>query len=122
MRAAWRHLTESTDRALFFDAVSERAGDPSRTDFVARRALVAGVVQGVGFRYSTQMRARELGLAGHVRNLADGSVDVWIEGRSSSVEKMLAWLRHGPPGARVASVDAQAVDPTGRDRFEVLRG
>jgi acylphosphatase len=80
------------------------------------------MVQGVGFRYSTQARARELGLAGHVRNLADGSVDVWIEGRSSAVDKMLAWLRHGPPGAQVENVDAQAVDPAGRERFEVLRG
>jgi acylphosphatase len=102
--------------------VNADAGDPARVDCIARRAVVTGIVQGVGFRYSTRMRARELGLAGHVRNLDDGSVDVWIEGRSSAVEQMLAWLRRGPPGARVERLEASAVAPTGRDRFEVLRG
>ena len=98
------------------------ARDPARADCIARRAVVTGIVQGVGFRYSAWMKARQLGLAGHVRNLDDGSVDVWIEGRSSAVEEMLAWLRRGPPGARIERVEASAVAPTGRDRFEVLRG
>jgi acylphosphatase len=67
-------------------------------------AVVTGEVQGVGFRYSARARAQELGLAGWVRNLADGSVEVEAEGETGAVERMLAWLDRGPRAARVASV------------------
>ena len=88
-------------------------------DRVARHVWVRGTVQGVAFRWHTKERARELGLAGWVRNLPDGRVEVWIEGEGPAVEEMLAWLRRGPPSARVASVEV--VDETlgGAERFVV---
>jgi len=68
------------------------------------RAVITGEVQGVGFRFSTREHARDLGVAGWVRNLPDGSVEAEIEGESGAVERMLAWLERGPRAARVADV------------------
>jgi len=90
-------------------------------DVCARRVLVSGVVQGVGFRYYTRLRANELGLSGWVQNLSDGRVEVWIEGPAGDVEKLLEWLRSGPPGARVSGCETHEVSPAGLERFEVKR-
>jgi acylphosphatase len=77
---------------------------------VAHRVRVTGRVQGVAFRWETRMRAQELGIGGWVRNLPDGSVEAWIEGSPPAVARMLDWLRHGPPAARVsATTEAEAV-------------
>lgn len=70
----------------------------------ALHAVVEGEVQGVGFRYSAQRRARVLGLCGWVRNMADGSVEVWAEGDQESLEDLLDWLSLGPPSAVVTQV------------------
>lgn len=90
-------------------------------EVTARRVLVSGVVQGVGFRYYTRMRASELGLAGWVRNLADGRVEVWVEGPPRDVEQLLGWLQSGPPGARVSGCEASEETPASLERFEVRR-
>ncbi|MEM4390050.1 MAG: acylphosphatase [Candidatus Micrarchaeia archaeon] len=66
---------------------------------------VYGLVQGVFFRASTEDVARGLGLTGWVRNVSDGSVEVIAEGEREALEKLLAWCRKGPPGARVSKVD-----------------
>jgi acylphosphatase len=87
----------------------------------ARRVLVSGVVQGVGFRYYTRLRASELGLAGWVQNLPDGRVEVWVEGPPADVEQLLQWLRGGPPGACVSGCEVREVPPAGMERFEVRR-
>ena len=68
---------------------------------VRSRVLLSGRVQGVGFRYHTMMKARELGAAGWVRNLSDGRVEVHIDAAARARDELCAWLRHGPPGARV---------------------
>lgn len=68
-------------------------------------AKVIGIVQGVGFRYSTLYQARHLGLTGYVRNMADGSVEVVAEGEKEKIEKLLLWLKKGPPGAVVQTLD-----------------
>lgn len=70
----------------------------------ARRFLVSGKVQGVFFRASTVRMAGELGLRGYARNLADGRVEILAVGAPSAVSKLAAWLRDGPPLARVAEV------------------
>lgn len=70
-------------------------------------ASVRGRVQGVSFRYYTLDEARRLGLQGWVRNLPDGSVEVTAEGPRTDLEKLLAFVRHGPPAARVADVQAE---------------
>ena len=88
---------------------------------IARHAFVRGTVQGVAFRWHTGERARELGVAGWVRNLDDGRVEAWVEGDSDSVESMVAWLRRGPSGARVEALEVSEVPPAGAERFEVRR-
>lgn len=87
----------------------------------ARHVLVSGRVQGVAFRWNAREAARELGVAGWVRNLADGRVEAWIEGDEPALERMLAWLAHGPPASRVDGVEARAVEPTGARGFRVDR-
>ena len=87
-------------------------------DRVARHVFVSGRVQGVGFRWSTCDRARELALDGWVRNLADGRVETWVEGDAESVRAMLAWLRNGPPAARVTGLEERDAEPAGHATFE----
>jgi acylphosphatase len=72
---------------------------------VALHAWVAGRVQGVFYRDSTRREALSLGLSGWVRNLPDGRVEALVVGPRAACEKVLAFLRVGPPRAQVASVD-----------------
>lgn len=67
-------------------------------------AIVHGRVQGVGFRATTLDEARRLSLAGWVRNLRDGTVEVLAEGEEARLKLLSAYLHRGPPGARVAQV------------------
>jgi acylphosphatase len=90
-------------------------------DRVAKHAVVRGVVQGVAFRWHARERARELGLAGWIRNLPDGRVEARFEGSRSSVDSFVEWLAHGPPSARVDGVDVDEETPSGAERFEVRR-
>jgi acylphosphatase len=76
--------------------------------------IVRGRVQGVGFRNATQERAIELRLAGWVRNLGDGSVEVYARGDADAVSSMRGWLATGPALARVDSV--QDLPATGEQR------
>jgi len=68
-------------------------------------AMVHGRVQGVSFRYSTVLKAQELGVAGYVRNKWDGTVEVVAEGPQRTLQQLLVWLRIGPRPARVSRVD-----------------
>lgn len=81
--------------------------------------MVHGVVQGVGFRWSTQSRAIELGVTGHARNLADGTVEVEAEGTPPAVNELIEWLHDGPRFARVARIEVSEITPTGTPRFRV---
>jgi acylphosphatase len=78
---------------------------------VTKRLLITGRVQGVGFRFYAQRKARELGLTGWVRNCRDGSVEAVIQGAPGAVETMIAWARRGPPSAVVA--DVRVTDASG---------
>jgi acylphosphatase len=72
----------------------------------AVRYLVSGSVQGVGFRWFVARHARELGLSGYARNLADGRVEVVVAGgEGDAVARLEALLRRGPVHARVETVD-----------------
>lgn len=71
---------------------------------------IDGRVQGVFFRASTMDQAMRLGLKGWVRNCPDGSVEVVAEGQKKSIDDLVAWCRHGPPGARVGNVALQWED------------
>ncbi|HSD16906.1 MAG TPA: acylphosphatase [Thermomonas sp.] len=66
--------------------------------------IVRGKVQGVWFRAATQQQAERLGLRGHARNLADGSVEVVAAGTADAVDALERWLHAGPPLARVDAV------------------
>jgi len=81
---------------------------------MTRRYVVAGLVQGVGFRWYAARHARGLGLAGYARNLADGRVEVVATGSdAAALARLEELLRAGPAHARVDSVEAedQADDP-----------
>jgi acylphosphatase len=71
----------------------------------AARFLVSGRVQGVAFRAHARAEALRLGLRGHARNLADGRVDVVAAGDAAALDSFAAWLRHGPPLARVDDIE-----------------
>ena len=88
---------------------------------ICRKVRVTGRVQGVGFRWRTVEAARAIGVAGWVRNCMDGSVEVWVEGDEAPVEELLAWLRHGPPWARVDKCVVREERAEGSDSFVVLR-
>lgn len=81
---------------------------------VARRFVVSGRVQGVGFRWFTMEQASVEGIAGWVRNRPDGSVEVVAEGESESMTRFERAIRQGPPRARVDDVDTEILTPTGR--------
>ena len=77
----------------------------SRADRHRLRALVHGLVQGVGFRYYVLSRARMLSLVGFVRNRPDGTVEVVAEGERALLEELLEAVERGPIGASVSYVD-----------------
>jgi len=68
-------------------------------------AKVHGRVQGVFFRYFVKDMAKKIGLAGYVRNLPSGDVEVQAEGNKQQLEKLLEQLKIGPRGARVEGVE-----------------
>lgn len=90
------------------------AADPARA-----HVRVTGRVQGVFFRSETRERAASRGLAGWVRNAADGSVEAVFEGGREAVEALLRWCERGPRGAAVADVRVEWEDPRGEEGFRI---
>ena len=98
---------------------------------VTRRALVAGRVQGVGYREACAREATRLGVGGHARNLPDGRVEVVATGEAEAVDALVEWCRSGPALARVVDValedaagdtaggDTAGGDTAGGDGFRV---
>jgi acylphosphatase len=74
---------------------------------------VRGRVQGVYFRASARDRARQLRLAGWVRNCHDGSVEIVAEGDKAHLEQFLVWCHGGPPGAVITDIDIDWQEATG---------
>ncbi len=84
-----------------------------------RRYLVSGRVQGVYFRQTARAEACRLGLAGWVRNLADGRVEALARGEASALAAFERWLTQGPPRARVTEVAGEDSAPYAGDGFVV---
>lgn len=87
---------------------------------LCKKVWVTGKVQGVGFRYFTQLEARALQVQGYAKNLADGRVEVHVQGDEDKVERLCLWLHHGPPASRVDDIvveDGTAMSVTG---FKVM--
>ncbi len=82
-------------------------------------ALVSGTVQGVGYRLWVQRYARDLNLVGYAENLLDGRVEVVAEGQQADLDRLLHWLRRGPPHARVSDVQTQYSEATGITGFHI---
>lgn len=83
----------------------------------ARRFLVSGRVQGVGFRAFVAEAARAAGVSGWVRNLADGRVEVFAEGEPASLEALAGACARGPLLSRVDLLCTEAAEPEGRVGF-----
>lgn len=82
---------------------------------VARRYVISGRVQGVGFRFFAEAAAAREGLHGWVSNRPDGRVEIAAEGDAEALERFERHVRHGPPGARVDRVEIDDTTPGGRD-------
>jgi acylphosphatase len=87
---------------------------------VARRFLVSGRVQGVGFRFFAADAARREGVSGSVRNLDDGRVEAVAEGDEESMERFERALRRGPSRSRIEQVSVESIGPTGRSNEFVI--
>ena len=86
---------------------------------IRRRVVIHGRVQAVGFRYSLARAAETRGVAGWVRNRADGAVEAVFEGEREPVDAMLRLSRDGPRGATVKQVEAAAEEPEGLRGFDI---
>jgi acylphosphatase len=86
----------------------------------AKRLMIRGIVQGVGFRYFTERTARHLGLSGYVRNLADGRVEAVAAGPEEDLEAFITQVRQGPAAGRVDDVEVTDTTLEGEaHRFEI---
>ncbi len=81
---------------------------------VARKFLIRGDVQGVGYRFFAQRAAARHQVTGYVRNRDDGTVEAWAEGPAEKVEAFKHDLATGPQFANVQQVEELNVEPAGR--------
>jgi Acylphosphatases len=86
---------------------------------ISKRIVVSGRVQGVGFRYFVERKAQELGVAGYVRNLPNGKLEVEVEGDDVAVETLVDFCRVGPTRALVDRVEAHSQPIVGYTYFGV---
>jgi acylphosphatase len=87
---------------------------------IRRRVVVHGFVQGVFFRDTVRRRADASHLGGWVRNNPDGTVEAAFEGDADAVERLVAFCRRGPRGARVDQIDVFDEKPEGLARFVII--
>lgn len=80
---------------------------------VRAHVVVTGRVQGVYFRYATREEASMRGVKGWVRNLRDGRVEAVFEGAKEQVDELIDFCHHGPPPAKISSVEVTREDYTG---------
>lgn len=88
---------------------------------IAYSLIVSGVVQGVGFRHYTREKAAELYVYGTVRNLANGTVAIHVEGEEAQMQKFLTWCHTGPSSASVTKLDYSQTSILGHSSFDIIR-
>jgi acylphosphatase len=86
----------------------------------AKRLVIAGRVQGVGYRIWMQRRAEALGVSGWVRNRPDGAVEALIAGDTAAVEELARLCRRGPRFAEVASIEEELAEPPEEPGFRTF--
>jgi len=86
----------------------------------AKRLIVRGLVQGVGYRAWMLRQAEKLGVDGWVRNRADGSIEALVSGDTAAVEELLRLCRRGPRLAEVLSIEEELADPPDTPGFHQL--
>lgn len=82
----------------------------SESESVQKHLKIHGRVQGVGFRYYTTRKAEDNGVKGWVKNMPDGTVEVFISGERQAVERMKKLLYSGPVSAHVTSVEELPIE------------
>ncbi len=88
---------------------------------IARRFIVKGRVQRVGFRFFVDDTAHREGVCGYVRNQHDGSVEIVAEGDADAMQRFEMAVRRGPAGARVDDIDTLEIAPADTyKRFSIL--
>lgn len=87
---------------------------------MAKRLMISGRVQGVGYRASFYDMALSLGLCGWVRNRRDGSVEACVDGEAAELEAIITWAKRGPPAAQVAHVSIEDVAELTATTFIIL--
>lgn len=90
-----------------------------QTMIKAMHFLVTGLVQGVGFRFASSEKARQLGICGWVKNRQDGKVELWAEGSAVALDQLTIWLQQGPPAARVDHVTIERADIKQYTEFQI---
>ncbi len=132
------HRASATDPETYWPvldaalaSVAKRQSTRAKSAFAANQAkqsvqhlFVSGRVQNVGFRDSMQLRAKELGVKGWVRNRRDGRVEAVVAGAREKVDELLEWAKQGPPMATVTDLRAdvrrgRSTDNDLSDNFEV---
>lgn len=83
----------------------------------AKRLVIAGQVQGIGYRDWMVRKARELGVSGWVRNRRDGTVEALVAGEVASVEELSRMCRRGPRLAEVTSISEEMAEPPAEPGF-----
>jgi acylphosphatase len=86
----------------------------------ARRLVITGQVQGIGYRWSMVAAAEEFGITGWVRNRRDGSVEATVCGADEAIARIMVWAQRGPPGARVEHVAIELAETGDFSGFEQL--
>ncbi len=89
----------------------------------AKKYLISGTVQGVGFRFFAERVANQLGISGYVKNLWDGDVEVYAIGDEAALEEFKRHLAEGPRSAHVTHIEESPEPVNSRyTRFEIKGG
>jgi acylphosphatase len=90
---------------------------------IAKKYVVSGRVQGVGYRFFAERVANQLGIHGYVKNLWDGNVEVYAIGDAASLEELKRHLAEGPRGGCVSGIEeSNEVVNKRYDRFQIEDG